>query len=102
LCLPVDRRHPERTRTRLEAALNRLVLDGVIGEWEYTAKARATLAALAARRWVDQWRELTISVAAPPTVAARYAPLARYAACTPASRPEPDGIAPRAPEAYAS
>jgi hypothetical protein len=102
LCLPVDRRHPERTRTRLEAALNRLVRDRVIGEWEYTAKARATLAALAARRWVDQWRQLTISFAPTPTVAARYAHLSCNAARTAASRPEPDAIAPRAPETYAS
>lgn len=96
LRLPVDRRHPERTRARLEAALNRLVRDGVIGGWDYTATARAALATLSARQWVDQWRELTIAVTASPVVAARYAPLARDVTRAPASRPEPDGIASRA------
>jgi len=48
LNLPDDRRHPERMRTRFEAALARLVTDGVIGGWGYTNAAKERLAALPA------------------------------------------------------
>ncbi len=65
LSFPMDQRHPERTRMRCETALDRLVHDGVIGAWTYTASARAALAALPARRWLERWRGLSISVANP-------------------------------------
>ena len=78
LGLPLDRRHPERTRSRCEAALDRLVRDGVIGAWAYTSAARTDLAALPARRWLDQWRAATIAITAPRRQAE--------------SRPEPDAI----------
>jgi hypothetical protein len=76
LNLPVDRRHPERTRARLETALSRLVEDGVIGAWAYTAEAQAVLASLPARRWVEQWQALTVVVRPAPTIAAHYAAIA--------------------------
>ncbi len=65
LCLPMDRRHPERTRTRCETALNRLARDGVIGAWVYTFRSQADLAALPARRWLDLWRGAAIAISAP-------------------------------------
>lgn len=63
--LPMDRRHPERTRARCEAALSRLARDGVIGAWSYTLAARTALAGLPARGWLERWRRLTIAVTAP-------------------------------------
>jgi hypothetical protein len=79
LHLTMDRRHPERSRARCEAALDRLARDGVIGAWGYAATAQVTLAALPARHWLERWRELTIAVTPP-----------RHAALSP---PEPDGMA---------
>jgi hypothetical protein len=81
LHLPVDRRHPERSRARCEAALDRLARDGVIGGWGYTATAHASLAALPARRWLELWRDVAISITPH-----------RYPAVSP---PEPDGIVSR-------
>lgn len=65
LNLPVDRRHPERTRARCEAALDRLARDRVISTWSYTPSARMALAALPARGWLERWRRLTIMVTVP-------------------------------------
>lgn len=86
LNLPVDRRHPERTRARFEGALGRLVRDGVIGAWSYTPAAQDTLASLPARRWIDTWRGLTITVRPAAAVAAHYAAMAARLPTTRAER----------------
>jgi len=63
LNLPYDRRHPERTRTRFEAALARLVTDRVIGGWRYTDATSERLASLPTRGWLVEWQAATIAVA---------------------------------------
>ncbi len=79
LNLPMDHRHPERTRTRFERALGRLTQDGVIGAWIYTPAAQDILASLPARQWIETWRGLTIALRPSPAVAAHYAALATVA-----------------------
>jgi len=66
LCLPYDRRHPERMRARFEAALARLVTDGVIGGWGYTGAAKERLAALPARGWLVEWQAATVALTPVP------------------------------------
>ncbi len=72
LHLPVDRRHPERTRVRFETALQRLARDGVIGAWDYTPEAHDTLATLPSRGWLERWQDMSIAVTAAPMVQERY------------------------------
>jgi len=73
LHLPLDRRHPERTRARFETALHRLARDGVIDGWDYTAGARSVLATLPSRRWIDWWRDTTVAITPPRAIQDRYA-----------------------------
>ena len=77
LRLPSDLRHPERTRARFEAALERLVSVGVIGGWGYTTEALATLQALPARHCADLWRRTTVQVTPTAALTARYRSLRR-------------------------
>lgn len=49
--LTVDRRNPERTRQRLEQALDRLVHDGVLTGWGYHTAAPP----LPPRHWLGTW-----------------------------------------------
>jgi len=79
LNLPMDQRHPERTRARFERALGRLTQDGVIGAWAYTPAAQDILASLPARQWIETWRGLTIALRPASAVAAHYAALATVA-----------------------
>jgi len=73
LHLPVDQRHPERTRGRFETALHRLARDGVIDGWDYTGEARDVLATLPSRGWVDWWRGTTVIITPPRAIQERYA-----------------------------
>lgn len=73
LHLPMDRRHPERTRARFEAALHRLARDGVVDGWDYTAQARGVLATLPSRGWIEWWRGTTVSITPPRAIRDRYA-----------------------------
>jgi len=73
LHLPVDRRHPERTRARFETALHRLARDGVINGWDYTAEARGVLARLPSRGWIEWWRGTTITITPPRAIEDRSA-----------------------------
>jgi hypothetical protein len=73
LNLPIDRRHPERTRARFEGALARLARDGVIGAWTYSPAARDRIATLPARHWIAAWLALTVVVQPAAVVAAHYA-----------------------------
>lgn len=73
LHLPVDRRHPERTRGRFETALHRLARDGVIDGWDYTGEARGVLATLPSRGWLEWWRDTTITITPSGAIQGRYA-----------------------------
>jgi len=73
LHLPVDRRHPERTRGRFETALHRLARDGVIDGWDYTGEARGVLATLPSRGWLEWWRGTTITITPSRAIQDRYA-----------------------------
>lgn len=62
--LAPDPRRPQRTRDRLERALNRLTEDGVIGGWCYSAD----VGALPARRWLALWLDMMVQVEPPADV----------------------------------
>lgn len=62
--LKQDRDHPERTKTRLETALDTLCRDGVIGSWSYDTDQLQ----LPARRWLPVWVNWTISIVPPKAV----------------------------------
>ncbi|GEM_PF-6589062 len=51
LSLPLDERHPERSRARFEDAMNRLCADSQIDEWFYEPSNPE----LPARRWLLTW-----------------------------------------------
>ena len=62
LSLPVDYRNPEKTKQRLERAMNRLVDDGQIDDWAYLED----IAQLPPRKWIEVWLTYTIQVHAAP------------------------------------
>lgn len=64
--LEVDTYNPQRTRRRLEAALDRLAADGVIAGWGYAGGNPEQR--LPARGWVAMWEGLSVLIeaAAPP------------------------------------
>jgi len=84
LNLPLDTRHPERTKARLHRALDHLVRDGVIGGWDYTKKGKEIAAALPARGWLEDWLTAALWLTPPPALKDHYAPLT--AAATQAAR----------------
>lgn len=71
LALPVDERHPQRTRDRFEQALNRLIADGVIDAWQYPKDN----ASLPARGWLATWRDWSIQIHAAAITQERHARL---------------------------
>jgi hypothetical protein len=62
LRLSISRRNPSVSRERFEKAMDRLVADGVVGGWGYSARAKATLAKLPARGWLKDWLGCTVEV----------------------------------------
>lgn len=60
--LPINRRDPERTKQRFEKAMNRLVQDGQIDDWEYKEKIDYR-----AKKWIETWltNKVTIHIAPP-------------------------------------
>ncbi len=65
LRLPVNRRNPSETRTRFEAAMDRLVADDVLPGWRYPPESAARIEALPARHWLADWRACVVEVPAP-------------------------------------
>lgn len=72
----IDRRNPERTRTRLHKALDRIVRDGLNGGWRY-----ADDGPLPARGWVEPWlnRIIMFDDLAGSLPAAQHAAIAEHA-----------------------
>jgi hypothetical protein len=68
LSLPVDHRHPERTKQRFGRAMDRLVDDGQISSWKY-AEANALLPA---SKWLETWRAHQVVVAATAEITSKY------------------------------
>lgn len=65
LSLPMDERHPEKTRTRLENALDRLCADRQIAAWAYEDDRPV----LPARRWLPVWlADWRLRITVPPMV----------------------------------
>ena len=79
LNLPLDMRHPERTKARLHRALDQLVRDEVIGSWDYTKKGKEIAAALPARGWLADWLMASLWLTPTPAMKDHYAPLAAAA-----------------------
>jgi hypothetical protein len=67
-----SRRNPQRTRTRLENALNLLVVEGVMSKWRYKGEKK-----LPARDWFSQWQQWIVEVHAPTDVVTAYRSIAR-------------------------
>lgn len=64
-----DAARPQRTRARLDLALDRLREDAVIGRWQPLIEADQ----LPARGWFPRWVNGTIAIEPPEVVRARYA-----------------------------
>ncbi len=58
LSLPINTRDPEKTRQRMEKALNYLKNDGVISSWQYDPGNPK----LPARKWLETWLRAKIQV----------------------------------------
>lgn len=67
-----NERYPNKTRARLEGALERITADGVLGRWKYATDVDA---ALPAKNWARDWHETTIVLTPPPAIDEGYAPL---------------------------
>jgi hypothetical protein len=67
-----DRRNPQRTRSRVEQALNRLRDDEVITSWAYIIDVNAA----PAKGWLPYWLETTVRIEVPPDIRTHYAQLA--------------------------
>lgn len=65
---------PQRTRDRLEKALDRLERDAVIAGWEYE---RCNGEELPTKGWLPHWLKWTILVTAPPEIIEHYATIGR-------------------------
>ena len=68
-----DHSRPQRTRDRLDLALNRLQEDNVIGRWEPILDA----ARLPARGWFVPWLQTTIAIEPPAKIRQHYAKVRR-------------------------
>jgi hypothetical protein len=67
LNLPVDERHPERSRKRFATAMDRLVRDGCIGGWNYADPDASDR--LPSRGWLPTWLALMVDIQRPaPTI----------------------------------
>ncbi len=75
LSLPVDERHPERTKQRLNQAMDNLVSDSIISAWEH----HQDNAKLPPRKWLDQWLGWDILVHAASSTNERYQNIANNA-----------------------
>lgn len=83
----INERHPSRTRDRLEGALDRLQLDGVLGNWAYD---RWDEERTGQPGWADDWGEATLLLEPPETIRQSYRALRRRGVTLDA-----DGSAPR-------
>lgn len=75
LALPVDERHPQRTRERFEQAMGRIVADGMIDGWEYAKENPG----LPPRGWLADWRGWKIAIRAAALTQERHAQIAARA-----------------------
>ncbi len=71
--LEASARNPQRTRDRLERALERLLQDGVIVHWQYLRDLRQ----LPSRGWLDDWLAMAIEIVPPAELREQYSRLAR-------------------------
>ena len=79
--LAPEKTNPQRTRDRLEKALDQLRADGVIGAWRYKDDPDG----LPARQWVPVWRRLSVSLTPPVIPSGRGLPASRLLAPPPAA-----------------
>lgn len=90
--VPVDHRHPARTRARLEHALDTLLRDHVIAAWQYAQWEEA----LASRPgWMDHWLQATIMIEPPDVIQQQYERLAHHEATVRAALPTADTLGAR-------
>lgn len=68
-----DHSRPQRTRDRLDLALNRLQEDSVIGRWEPILGA----VRLPARGWFAHWLQTTVAIKPPANIQRHYAKVRR-------------------------
>ena len=70
-----DTRNPQRTRVRLEKALDQLQQDKVIKAWDYSTGRNSIDKTLPAKSWLGTWLEATIQITPPDDITAHYATL---------------------------
>jgi hypothetical protein len=63
--LPINEDSPEKTKTRFEQALHRLVDEGHISDWGESAY-QEVMAKRPAHDWVDMWLDYEVEITAPP------------------------------------
>ena len=68
IALKTDKRFPNRTKKRLEDALNRLSDDGILRTWQYDNDRSERKKV----RWLGDWLDSTILVEPPQTIFDRY------------------------------
>lgn len=65
LYLPINKSDPSRTMKRFEMAMDRLVSDGVLPGWVYTAESAARVQSLPARGWLSGWLSCVVEIPIP-------------------------------------
>jgi hypothetical protein len=84
----IDARHPNRTKERLEEALNTLANDGVFARWQYD---RWDESRVERRGWLADWCQALVLVEPPAVVVEAYRSIERHEATAPRRLPAPTG-----------
>jgi len=87
----VNRRFPQRTRERLEKALDQLQTDRVIAAWQYE---RWDEAVTEERKWIDSYLKTTILIEAPDEIKEHYRSIKQLPHKKKAPLPAPEPAAP--------
>jgi hypothetical protein len=74
LSLPIDERHPERTKQRFEKAMRRLVTDTQIELWQYEQNGQ-----LPSKKWLETWLDREVVITATPAVQDAYISIKQHA-----------------------
>ena len=85
IAMEPNARYPQKTRERLEKALDRLQKDKVIADWEYR---KGEEGALPTKGWLTTWLSWTVKVTPPFEVIHHYARISEVSSKTRATTPQ--------------